>query len=62
MAQDGPAQVAKAGHRPGRLPEPHVAVSGSVTGGKVKEGWLKSAPQIIGEPKQINMTYFLEKL
>ena len=33
MAQDGSAQVAQAGHRPGRLPEPHVAVSGSAGGG-----------------------------
>lgn len=36
MAQDGSAQVAQAGHGPGSLPEPHVAVSGSVTGGR----WL----------------------
>lgn len=33
MAQDGPAQVAQAGHRPGSPPEPHMAVSGSVTRG-----------------------------
>ncbi len=31
VPQDGSAQVAQAGHRPGRPPEPHVAVSGSVT-------------------------------
>lgn len=33
VAQDGSAQVAQAGHRPRRPPEPHVAVSGSVTRG-----------------------------
>ena len=29
VAQDGPTQVAQAGHRPGSRPEPDVAVSGS---------------------------------
>lgn len=33
VAQAGSAQVAQAGHCPGRSPEPHVSVSGSVAEG-----------------------------